>query len=247
MSFKRLFIWVEGPDDVRFFETVIGPIVAKRYDWVDIVPYAAMPPEKIHDFIDGINAMGADYLFVRDINSLPCATAAKADLVAHIFNLDPGSLLIVMREIESWYLATLNRNKSRRLGFSHPGSTDDITKEQFNALIPRRFASRVDFMIEILELATTLDATTNLLTTSRQNTCPNGDETHRSSMQVEYVLASSPPVAHHDTQIPGSLPNLPRAPMTGNVKIDLGTTIPWALDQILSLFGRDSLNRELEE
>ena len=37
---KRLFIMVEGEDDVRFFGRLIKPLIAHRYDSVEIIPYA---------------------------------------------------------------------------------------------------------------------------------------------------------------------------------------------------------------
>ena len=58
-------------------------------------------------------------------------------------------------EIESWYLALLDDNACRRFKI-RPGkikNTAHITKEQFDALIPKKFDSRVDFMVEILECA----------------------------------------------------------------------------------------------
>lgn len=161
MSYRRLFVWVEGPDDLRFFETLAKPVLARRYNWIDIVQYACMKDEKVRDFITSINAMNADYLFARDIDTFPCASAAKVDAVSHVANLDPTRIIVVKREIESWYLAGLNRKSARRLGLEHQGDTEAVTKEGFNDLIPRRFTSRVDFMIEVLKSATIADARRN--------------------------------------------------------------------------------------
>jgi len=62
---------------------------------------------------------------------------------------------VVKIEIESWYLALLDNNTCRKfkIKLSKIKNTDHITKEQFNALIPKKFDSRVDFMIEILDCA----------------------------------------------------------------------------------------------
>lgn len=46
MEYKRLFIWVEGPDDVRFFERIIKPRFGDKYDFVQIIPYATMKGKK---------------------------------------------------------------------------------------------------------------------------------------------------------------------------------------------------------
>jgi hypothetical protein len=161
VTYRRLFIWVEGPDDLRFFEAIVKPVLSKRYSWIDFVQYAGMKDEKVRDFISSINAMGADYLFARDVDAFACASGAKADTIGHVGNLNPARIVVVKEEIEGWYVAGLNRRSSRRLGFNHPGNTETITKEGFNALMPRRFASRVDFMMEILKAATIADGRRN--------------------------------------------------------------------------------------
>jgi hypothetical protein len=58
---------------------------------------------------------------------------------------------VVIKEIESWYLAGLDDRSSKRLGTRYLNTTDNVTKEQFNDLIPKKFDSRIDFMQEILK------------------------------------------------------------------------------------------------
>jgi len=57
---------------------------------------------------------------------------------------------IVIEEIESWYLAVVTDEGADRLGIRIPASTDSVDKEAFDALVPAAFASRIDFMIEVL-------------------------------------------------------------------------------------------------
>ena len=65
--------------------------------------------------------------------------------------IDKNNLIIVVKEIEGWYLAGLDDESCEELGLRPFRSTDDITKEHFNNLIPNKFDSRIDFMIEILK------------------------------------------------------------------------------------------------
>ena len=37
MGYKRLYIWVEGPDDERFFNQIIKPILLEKYDDVETI------------------------------------------------------------------------------------------------------------------------------------------------------------------------------------------------------------------
>lgn len=54
MAYKRLFIWVEGDDDMRFFSKIIKPILQQSYDWIS------------------------------DINNSPCITAKKQSVASQL-------------------------------------------------------------------------------------------------------------------------------------------------------------------
>lgn len=58
--------------------------------------------------------------------------------------------MVVVTEIEGWYLAGLDAERSARLGIDEPGATDQITKEDFKELRPSGFNSNRLFMLEIL-------------------------------------------------------------------------------------------------
>lgn len=64
MCYRRLFIWVEGEDDARFFEKIMEPKLQKKYDVVETIRYASLKKEKIDNFLKSIKAMGAEYIFV---------------------------------------------------------------------------------------------------------------------------------------------------------------------------------------
>ena len=151
MSYKRLFVWVEGPDDERFFKGIIVPKLQKKYREVKIVLYANMKKEKINDFIKGIKAMNADYIFVTDINDSPCVTARKQKKQEKVEQLDETNIVVAVKEIESWYLAGMDDDCCRRFRIRVFKKTNHITKEKFNDLIPTKFDSRTDFMLEILK------------------------------------------------------------------------------------------------
>jgi len=62
MAYRRLFLFVEGDDDERFFEQVAVPFFRKRYDHVKIVGYARMKKGKLEGWVRSVRSMGADYL-----------------------------------------------------------------------------------------------------------------------------------------------------------------------------------------
>ena len=151
MGYKRLFIWVEGNDDKRFFDKIIAPKLQKKYNFVKTILYATLKKERIDSYIKSIKAMGAEYIFLTDINSSSCVTAKKQKIQNKLKNIDEEKIIVVIKEIESWYLSGLDDKASRKLGIRTYNVTDSITKEQFNSLIPKKFDSRIDFMLEILK------------------------------------------------------------------------------------------------
>lgn len=152
MGYSRLFIWVEGEDDKRFFEKILEPKLQKRYDFVETRCYAALKKDKIDNFLKSIKAMNADYIFATDINNSPCVTAKKKKIGDKLRNIDKKKIIVVIKEIESWYLAGLNDIECKKFKISNFDTTDAISKKQFNSLIPKKFDSRIDFILEILKI-----------------------------------------------------------------------------------------------
>lgn len=152
MAYKRLWLLVEGNDDKRFFEGIIETVFENKYDFVRTWKFAQEPRKRTGNFLKSIKAMNSDYFFLRDINNDPCVTVRKEKLKdKYKARIDTNNLIIVIREIESWYLAGLDDEARKELGIRSFSDTDTVTKEDFNDLIPDRFDSRIDFMVEILK------------------------------------------------------------------------------------------------
>ena len=79
-----------------------------------------------------------------------CVSSKKLELVGRYKKLDTSNIHLVIREMESWYLAGITKAKARKIKLATSGTTDSITKEAFDSLKPRRFISRIDFMVELL-------------------------------------------------------------------------------------------------
>ena len=148
---KRLFILVEGEDDVRFFGRIIKPLFIPLYDSVEIIPYACIKRTKVDNFLRSIRLMKNDYIFVADIDTEQSVRDKKQVLYSHFSHIDGGHIIIVIKEIESWYYAGLSPESVQNLDVPNLPFTDGLTKEDFNHLIPRKYDSRIDFMFEILK------------------------------------------------------------------------------------------------
>jgi hypothetical protein len=150
MKDHRLFIFVEGNDDERFFSRIIRPLFISEYSSVEMILYASMKSVKVCRFIKGISAMHDDFILVADIDQEPNARAKKKAIMAKFCNIDEIHIMVIIQEIESWYLAGLDDHASRALGIRPLQHTDFLTKEHFNRVIPRHYPSRIAFMVECL-------------------------------------------------------------------------------------------------
>lgn len=147
---KRLFIFVEGADDLRFFSRIVSPLFADRYESVEIISYASMKSEKVCRFIQGILNTGHEFLLFADIDEELNVRAKKAHLLDRYCTLSNDRIVVIIREIESWYLAGLDDQSQKHLGIHSYRTTNHITKEIFNRMIPRSYTSRIAFMADIL-------------------------------------------------------------------------------------------------
>jgi len=150
-TYKLLFIWVEGDDDERFFNKILSPKFQEKYDTVKIIQYAKMKKEKINNFIRSIKAMEADYIYLTDINDSPCVTIKKRKIQSKYKNIDNDKIIVVVKEIESWYLAGLDNKVCKQFKINNFANTENVTKEKFDDMIPKKFTSKIDFMVEILK------------------------------------------------------------------------------------------------
>ena len=77
MNSKLLYFFVEGADDERFFENIIKPEFEKKHYVVKIYKHSQKQNNKIEKFLNGIKAMGSDYIYVTDIDHTSCITSKK--------------------------------------------------------------------------------------------------------------------------------------------------------------------------
>ncbi len=63
---------------------------------------------------------------------------------------DESKIQVIVQEIEGWYVAGLDNQSVNKLKLPAFEPSDSITKEQFDAIIPKKFQRR-DFLIELLK------------------------------------------------------------------------------------------------
>jgi hypothetical protein len=154
MSYNRLFIFIEGDDDERFFKNIIVPQLHDKYDSFGFIKYQAERShgkEYIIKYLDSIYGMGAHYFFVADINSSPCVPDKKQKInQVYKDKLVNDQIVVVIKEIEGWYYAGVEDSKCDELNIRKLSSTDELTKEDFGSNLPNNY-THLQFMIEILK------------------------------------------------------------------------------------------------
>ncbi|KAF5073226.1 hypothetical protein DSECCO2_193480 [anaerobic digester metagenome] len=148
---SRINIFVEGSDDVRFFQHTLVPVLRTHYDEIRLIPYASLRRVVVDRLIRGIERMGGEYVIVADIDAEPSVRSKKGVILRRYQRAEPGAIAVVVMEIESWYVAGADDDFLLGCGVTPFGATDRLTKEEFNTLIPRRYISRVEFMLDLLE------------------------------------------------------------------------------------------------
>lgn len=152
MTEKTLYVLLEGPDDERFFDRVVAPLFATRGYETKVWKYACEKRLRTMNLIRVLRKAGFPYVFVRDIDSTPYArrrVQETLDSFGHA--MEAEMIVIVIAEIESWYLAGVRSEEAITLGIPPLAArTERITKEAFNALIPRG-VSRIEFMEAALD------------------------------------------------------------------------------------------------
>ena len=149
MNRSRIVIFVEGADDERFFEKIIKPKLEPRI--VEIRSYAHLNNSKMKRYVRSIKQIGAEFYFSADLDEMPCISSKKNLIFKKYPFIDRKCILIVKKEIESWYLAGLTDRRSKGFGIKPMENTECIGKEEFNRKILRKNQTRLTSMKEILD------------------------------------------------------------------------------------------------
>lgn len=151
MTSNDLTILVEGDADRRFADAIIKSRLKYKYSKITIIEYAQEQPKKISRIIQSARESNDAYIFIADLNSEKCIGIRKNKLEKKYKHLEKDKIIIVIREIEGWYLAGLIDEDMKKFGIKIYKTTNEIIKEEFEKNIPKKFTSKRDYLIEILK------------------------------------------------------------------------------------------------
>lgn len=156
-----LHIFVEGPDDERYFTKIYG----KCFGDFKLIKYAGLTPVKINNYIRSISCMpDCDYIFFGDADG-KTIDEKKSILISRYSNLDGSKVFIVQYEIESWYYAGASEMVCQNLKLKqYIHNTDGLTKEVFDAKLPRKVDRKFILaqLLEAYEIALAISRNTSL-------------------------------------------------------------------------------------
>ena len=152
IKISTLFVLLEGPDDERFFHTVIEPKLKEKYDQIKFYLYSGRPKKQRENYIKTLIHGNKNYVVIADFNSSTCMTDKKQWFQQQMIrNVQDSKIFIAKIMIESWYLSGLDYSASTLLQIPYHPNTESISKTEFEEMIPTNFSSRIDFMNEILK------------------------------------------------------------------------------------------------
>lgn len=157
MSYQRLTIFVEGDNDSRFFETIIKPIFENKGINVEIQKWSQKEIAFTKEFIRCIanfNSYTWGYIFTSDMDHFE-DQEEKIEYLINRFDIGHDKAVIVIKEIEGWYLAGLTESGAKEVGISVSKfkaiNPNTVEKEHFCSLIPKNFLAERSFYSEILK------------------------------------------------------------------------------------------------
>lgn len=147
-----IHVLLEGPDDERFFRSVLRPELGKTYDKIRTYLYAKRTKKEVEEYVKTLRGAKQDYVVLADFDARStCYGGRKLSLRKRIRRADPDKIAIANTEIESWYLAGMGRHECESLQIPYHPNTEPISKEEFEQMRSRAGPMpRAEFMSEIL-------------------------------------------------------------------------------------------------
>lgn len=147
-----LYLFVEGDDDERLISHIISKIYPECIN-LRTVKYSQLTDVKVDSFLQSIISMpNSDYLFFCDQDESLCITKKKLEIKKRYPHVEDRKIIVVKKEIESWYFAGFSNKPNQRRSLRIPQSTQELSKEKFNTLVKPIFQSPLEAKLAILEV-----------------------------------------------------------------------------------------------
>ncbi|MCW6169320.1 MAG: hypothetical protein LVQ96_04370 [Thermoplasmatales archaeon] len=137
MNRREKYFFVEGFYDGRFFRAIIDNIFKNLP--AKIIQYFIKRDEKVDRYIISLDAQHISFLFIADED--PDHFSSKEsrinELTRRFPRLPREKIVLIVPEIEGWYIAGLPSQKARSLEIRNLPDPDNCSKEKFVSILPR--------------------------------------------------------------------------------------------------------------
>ena len=132
-----IFIFLEGNDDLRFFDSVLKPFFEEKYLVIKTFLFAEKPKIKNNKLLKSIHSMKYDYLVFSDLENNSCVTMKKEKLIKDKGDFKSESIIVVKKAIESWYIAGVDTGFFKTVKRKDVLGSESIDKHKFREIISR--------------------------------------------------------------------------------------------------------------
>lgn len=147
---KRVWFFVEGNDDESFISRFLRKIQFP-FEY-EVIKYRQLEKGKVDRYLNSIKERGDNYFFLSDFDKGPCIEKRKNELLETYSKLEKERIIIVKREIESWYLALINDEFAKEISID-PNILRDTslcTRSLFDEIRKKAHYNDIEFKQEIL-------------------------------------------------------------------------------------------------
>jgi 5'(3')-deoxyribonucleotidase len=149
MVFKPIQVFVEGPNDKLFFDKKIKPLFPKRDIRVSV--YCGQD-HRVKPLLKKLAETNERYIVVGDLDTSPCITSRKQAIKNRFPGIKDKYILIVIKEIEGWYLAGAPKYLENTYNLKVLPDTNKLVKEDFKKIVESSdFSDIEDAFAEILK------------------------------------------------------------------------------------------------
>ena len=130
------YLFVEGYYDEIFVKKISEQLQIKCE--IKIVKYAEMQDAKVSRYLQSLISQKIHFLFIadRDIDHYKSIVDREKELYRRYPFLNSSNHILVIPEIEGWYIAGLDQRSVKKLKLKNLPPPDDCTKEKFIATLP---------------------------------------------------------------------------------------------------------------
>jgi len=151
MNCDFLCLFIEGDDDERLIKKIITESGRLDTEKICTYKYSQQRIDKVNDFIHSIKAIpGMDYIFFVDYDDCDCINNKKLEVTRKFQGLDQDHIVVVIKEIESWYLNGLDQNYLKKIKIHRLPTCQNLSKEMFLDCVPSRLSPYL-FKLQIIE------------------------------------------------------------------------------------------------